>query len=64
MRGFVPLLLTMGPKEIQVAIFSPPVQNPCIYGIDMPSARELITAAHPPDEPGGLDVSPLPCRVG
>lgn len=50
MRRIVRLLRAMGPKEVHVAIFSPPVRNPCFYGIDMPSSRELIAAAHPPDE--------------
>ena len=44
MRRIVRLLRTLNPVEIHLAIFSPPVKHPCFYGIDMPSAEELIAA--------------------
>ena len=36
------LVQTLGPAEIHLGIFSPPVRNPCFYGIDMPSRSELV----------------------
>lgn len=44
MRRIVDLVRQAGPEAIHVAIFSPPVRNPCFYGIDMPSRDELIAA--------------------
>ena len=44
MRRIVEMLRGLGPSELHVAIFSPPVANPCFYGIDMPTRDELIAA--------------------
>ena len=44
MRRIVRLLRTLNPVAIHLAIFSPPVKHPCFYGIDMPSAEELIAS--------------------
>jgi len=44
MRRIVRLLRTLNPTAIHLAIFSPPVKHPCFYGIDMPSADELIAS--------------------
>src|SRR5436190_838778 len=44
MRRIVRLVREMDPASIHVAIFSPPVRNPCFYGIDMPSHAELVAA--------------------
>jgi amidophosphoribosyltransferase len=55
MRRIVQLVRRHQPRELHVAIFSPPVRHPCFYGIDMPSERELVAAradresAHPQD---------------
>ncbi len=38
------------PREVHLAIFSPPVKNPCYYGIDMPSRDELVAAKLPEAE--------------
>jgi len=46
MRRIVKMVRTLNPKEVHIAIFSPPVRHPCFYGIDMPSHDELIAAAH------------------
>lgn len=50
MRRIVGMVRTAGPKEIHVAIFSPPVRHPCYYGIDMPSREELIAAGFGDEE--------------
>ncbi|MDP7032842.1 MAG: phosphoribosyltransferase family protein, partial [Gemmatimonadota bacterium] len=42
MRRLVALVRSLGPRQIHLAIYSPPVQHPCFYGIDMPSTRELV----------------------
>ena len=46
MRRLVQMLRDLRPKELHIAIFSPPVRNPCFYGIDMPDAAELLAAAY------------------
>ncbi|MFK7928140.1 MAG: amidophosphoribosyltransferase [Myxococcota bacterium] len=44
MRRIIRTLSDLGTKEIHLAIFSPPVRHPCFYGIDMPTAEELVAA--------------------
>jgi amidophosphoribosyltransferase len=50
MQRLVELVRSLGPKEIHLAIFSPPVAHPCFYGIDMPSHEELIASRLSPNE--------------
>jgi amidophosphoribosyltransferase len=50
MKRIVRLLRTLNPVEIHLAIFSPPVKHPCFYGIDMPSADELIASRMDQDQ--------------
>jgi amidophosphoribosyltransferase len=50
MGRIVRLVRSLNPAEIHLAIFAPPVKNPCYYGIDMPSRDELIAAHTPVDE--------------
>lgn len=49
-RRLAELVRTVKPKEVHLAIFSPPVRNPCFYGIDMPSRDELVAAKLPESE--------------
>src|SRR4030042_1837755 len=35
-----------GAKEIHVRISSPPITNPCFFGIDTPRRSELIASSH------------------
>ncbi|HJN75030.1 MAG TPA: amidophosphoribosyltransferase [Myxococcota bacterium] len=44
MGRIVRMVRGLGPSELHVAIFSPPVRYPCFYGIDMPTREELIAA--------------------
>lgn len=44
------LLRDAGAKEIHVRISSPPVKNPCFYGIDTSDRKGLIAARHSVDE--------------
>ncbi|PYI50037.1 amidophosphoribosyltransferase [Paenibacillus flagellatus] len=46
----VNLLREAGAKEVHVRISSPPFQNPCFYGIDTPSRKELIASQHSIEE--------------
>jgi amidophosphoribosyltransferase len=46
----VQLLRDAGATEVHVRITSPPFMNPCYYGIDTPSRRELIAANKSVDE--------------
>lgn len=50
MRRIVQLVRKMKPKELHIAIFSPPVTNPCFYGVDMPSKAELVAASIPAEK--------------
>ena len=50
MGRIVEMLRGLNPAALHVAIFSPPVRNPCFYGTDMPSSSELVATQHPPEE--------------
>ena len=41
-KKLVKLLREANPKEIHLKITSPPIVNPCYYGMDFPSREELI----------------------
>jgi amidophosphoribosyltransferase len=41
-RGLISLIRDAGAREVHLRIASPPVRNPCYYGIDMPTKEELI----------------------
>ncbi|WP_217587877.1 amidophosphoribosyltransferase [Lentibacillus saliphilus] len=45
-RRIVRMLKEAGATEVHVRIASPPVTNPCYYGIDMSTTAELIAANH------------------
>ncbi len=45
-RSLVRFIRAAGAREVHFRIASPPVTNPCFYGIDMPSKEELIGATH------------------
>lgn len=45
-RSRVCSLRKMGAKEIHMLVSCPPTRNPCYYGIDFPSNKELIAAKH------------------
>lgn len=42
----VDLIKKAEPKEIHLKITSPPIISPCYYGMDFPSAKELIANQH------------------
>ena len=46
----VKLLKDGGAKEVHVCISSPPVTDPCYYGIDTSVRKELIASTHTEDE--------------
>ncbi len=45
-RKLVKMMRAAGAKEIHLAISSPPITDPCFYGIDTPTKNELIAATH------------------
>ena len=45
-RSLVRFIRGAGAREVHFRIASPPVKNPCFYGIDMPSKGELIGSDH------------------
>jgi amidophosphoribosyltransferase len=49
-RGLVTLLREAGAREVHFRLASPPVRNPCFYGIDMPTREELIAAQFSEEE--------------
>jgi amidophosphoribosyltransferase len=49
-RGLVQLVRAAGATEVHMRVSSPPITDPCYYGIDTPSKRELIAANHPLEE--------------
>jgi amidophosphoribosyltransferase len=50
MRKLVKLIRGAGATEVHLRIASPPVTNPCYYGIDTPVRNELIASSHTVDE--------------
>lgn len=49
-RRIVRLLKEAGAREVHVRISSPRIENPCLYGIDMLTKKELIAANHTTEE--------------
>ena len=45
-RSLVRFVRGAGASEVHLRIASPPVRNPCFYGIDMPSREELMGSSH------------------
>jgi amidophosphoribosyltransferase len=45
-RKLVKMIRNAGAKEIHLAIGSPPITDPCYYGIDTPTKEELIASTH------------------
>ena len=44
-KKLVQLLRESGAKEVHLRLSSPPIKNPCFYGIDMPTKKELIASS-------------------
>ncbi len=49
-QGLVNLLREAGATEVHFRLASPPVRNPCYYGIDMPTKEELIASNRTTEE--------------
>ncbi|MDX8365175.1 amidophosphoribosyltransferase [Cytobacillus sp. IB215665] len=49
-RRIVTMLRDAGAKEVHVRISSPPIKNPCFYGIDTSTHEELIASSHSVEE--------------
>jgi amidophosphoribosyltransferase len=49
-RRIVNLLREAGATEVHVRISSPPVKNPCFYGIDTANRDQLVASSHTVDE--------------
>jgi amidophosphoribosyltransferase len=49
-RRIVTMLKEAGAKEVHVCISSPPMKNPCFYGIDTSTHEELIASTHSVEE--------------
>jgi len=46
----VKMLKDAGAKEVHVRVASPPVTDPCFFGIDTPDKNKLIAATHTIEE--------------
>ncbi|SIC51174.1 amidophosphoribosyltransferase [Mycobacteroides abscessus subsp. abscessus] len=49
-RRIVTMLREAGATEVHVVISSPPIKNPCFYGIDTSTREELIASEHSVEE--------------
>jgi len=49
-RRIVRMLKQAGATEVHVVISSPPIKNPCFYGIDTSTKEELMAASHSVEE--------------
>ncbi|MEQ2527801.1 amidophosphoribosyltransferase [Bacillaceae bacterium CLA-AA-H227] len=49
-RRIVTMLKEAGATEVHVVISSPPIKNPCFYGIDTSTKEELMAASHSVEE--------------
>jgi amidophosphoribosyltransferase len=49
-RNLMRMIRDAGAREIHFRISSPPVTNPCFYGIDMPTREELVAHGRTVDE--------------
>ncbi|QOR66880.1 amidophosphoribosyltransferase [Cytobacillus suaedae] len=49
-RRIVSMLREAGAKEVHVRISSPPIKNPCFYGIDTSTHEELMASSHSIEE--------------
>lgn len=49
-RKIVKMIRNAGASEIHMRISAPPTINPCYYGIDIPTHKELIAATHSLEE--------------
>ena len=49
-RRIVRMLKEAGAKEVHVVISSPPMTDPCFYGIDTSTHEELIASSHNAEE--------------
>ncbi len=45
-RKLIRLIRRAGAKEVHFRVGSPPILNPCFYGIDTPTKRQLIASSH------------------
>jgi amidophosphoribosyltransferase len=45
-REIIKMIREFGAEKIYLVSTCPPIVNPCFYGIDIPSRRELIAATH------------------
>lgn len=46
MRDFIAMLRAYGAKEVHLRIACPPITDPCFYGVDTPTKKELIASQY------------------
>ncbi|PIZ75103.1 amidophosphoribosyltransferase [Candidatus Peregrinibacteria bacterium CG_4_10_14_0_2_um_filter_38_24] len=49
-KQIIQMVREAGAKKVYFASYYPPVINPCLYGVDMPSRKELIASTHSIEE--------------
>jgi amidophosphoribosyltransferase len=49
-KGLVQMIRQAGAREVHFRVASPPITDPCYYGIDTPTKAELIASSHSVEE--------------
>lgn len=55
LKDFVSLLRNYGAKEVHIRIASPPITDPCFYGVDTPKKEKLIASRFEEKKPLGIN---------
>uniref|UniRef100_Q3AT77 Amidophosphoribosyltransferase n=1 Tax=Chlorobium chlorochromatii (strain CaD3) TaxID=340177 RepID=Q3AT77_CHLCH len=63
-RMLIKLIREAGPKAIHLHISSPPITNPCFYGMDFPSKRQLLTHLFETNEAGEQEIDKIRDYIG
>lgn len=68
LRDFVTLLRTYGAKKVHIRIASPPISDPCFYGVDTPKKESLIAGQYEREGGNGkgkeVDVEKIRAFIG
>lgn len=55
LRDFVSMLRNYGAVEVHIRIASPPITDPCFYGVDTPRKEKLIASKFEKEKPLGIN---------
>jgi amidophosphoribosyltransferase len=63
-KMLIKLIREADPKAIHLHISSPPITNPCFYGMDFPSKRQLLTHMFDSEENSGNEIEKIREYIG